>query len=196
MPHAVHSCIPHPAHSCMSMLPTIACFLHVACFSLQEESNTTQVSSWRSRRRNRGSDAQESEDRNHLNNGEAEEEVDVNTLRARQNGHHFPNNIFKCIFFYENVWISIKISLKFVPKVPIDNKPTLVQIMAWHWPAIIWTNDGLVYWCIHASLGVNELTHLWPRQNGQHFADNIFKCISSEKCNEISPMLCLGSICQ
>ena len=40
--------------------------------------------------------------------------------------------IFKCIFFNENVWILIKISLKFVPKGPIDNKSTLVQVMAWH----------------------------------------------------------------
>ena len=31
-----------------------------------------------------------------------------------------------------NAWISIKISLKFVPKGPIDNIPALVQIMAWH----------------------------------------------------------------
>ena len=34
----------------------------------------------------------------------------------------------------ENVWISIKISLKFVPKGPINNIPVLVQIMAWHRP--------------------------------------------------------------
>ena len=27
----------------------------------------------------------------------------------------------------------IKISLKFVPKGPINNNPALVQIMAWHW---------------------------------------------------------------
>ena len=54
-----------------------------------------------------------------------------NTLRPRQNGRHFPDDIFKCIFLNENVWISIKISLKFVPKVPIDNIPALVQIMAW-----------------------------------------------------------------
>ena len=38
---------------------------------------------------------------------------------------------FKRIFFNENVWISIKISLKFVPKGPINNIPALVQIMAW-----------------------------------------------------------------
>ena len=56
----------------------------------------------------------------------------INTLRPRQNGHHLPNNIFKCIFLNENVWISIKISLKVIPKGPIDNIPALVQIMAWH----------------------------------------------------------------
>ena len=38
------------------------------------------------------------------------------------------------IFFNENVWISIKISLKFVPKGPIKNIPAMVQIMAWHRP--------------------------------------------------------------
>ena len=31
----------------------------------------------------------------------------------------------------ENIWIPIKISLKFVPKGPINNIPALVQIMAW-----------------------------------------------------------------
>ena len=32
------------------------------------------------------------------------------------------------------MWISLKISLKFVPKVRINNIPELVQIMAWRWP--------------------------------------------------------------
>ena len=35
----------------------------------------------------------------------------INTLRLRQNGPHFPDDIFKWIFFNENVWISIQISL-------------------------------------------------------------------------------------
>ena len=43
----------------------------------------------------------------------------------------FPDYIFKWIFLNENVWILIKISLKFVPKGPINNIPALVQIMAW-----------------------------------------------------------------
>ena len=59
----------------------------------------------------------------------------LNTFRPRQNCCHFPDDIFKCIFLNENVWILIKISLKFVPKGPINNNiPTLVQIMAWHRP--------------------------------------------------------------
>ena len=55
----------------------------------------------------------------------------VNTLRPRQDGRHFTDDILKCIFLNENVWIPIKISLKFVRKGPINNIPALVQIMAW-----------------------------------------------------------------
>ena len=58
----------------------------------------------------------------------------VNSLRPRQNGRHFPDDNFKWIFLNENVWILIKISLKFVPRGRINNIPALVQIMAWHWP--------------------------------------------------------------
>ena len=47
---------------------------------------------------------------------------------------HFPDDIFKWIFLNENVWISINISLKFVRKGPINNIPTIVQVMAWRWP--------------------------------------------------------------
>ena len=55
----------------------------------------------------------------------------VNTLRPRQNGHHFTDDTFKRIFVNENVGVLIEISLKFVPKGPINNIPALVQIMAW-----------------------------------------------------------------
>ena len=57
----------------------------------------------------------------------------VNTLRPRQNGRHFADDILNCILLNENVWIPNKISLKFVPKGRINNIPSLVQI---------WTNDG------------------------------------------------------
>ena len=60
--------------------------------------------------------------------------VYVNTLSPRQNGRHSADNLFKCIFLNENIWILINISLNFVPKGPINNIPALVQIIAWHWP--------------------------------------------------------------
>ena len=58
----------------------------------------------------------------------------INTLRPRQNGLHFAGDTFKPISLKENVRISIKISLKFVHKSPIDNIPALFQIMAWRRP--------------------------------------------------------------
>ena len=39
---------------------------------------------------------------------------------------------FKCIFLNENDKIPILFSLKFVPSSPIENMPTLAQVMAWH----------------------------------------------------------------
>ena len=54
-----------------------------------------------------------------------------NKLRPRENSRHFPYNIFIWISLNANVSISIKISLKFVPKAQINNIPALVQIMAW-----------------------------------------------------------------
>ena len=58
----------------------------------------------------------------------------ISTLRPRQNGRHFPDDIFKFVFLNENVWISHKISLKSVLMVRINNIPALVQIMAWRRP--------------------------------------------------------------
>ena len=55
-------------------------------------------------------------------------------LRPRQNGRHSAEYLFKCTFLIENVWILIKMSLKFVPKGPISNIPALVQIMGWRRP--------------------------------------------------------------
>ena len=55
----------------------------------------------------------------------------LNTLRPRQNGRHFRDDIFKWIFLNGNIWISIDISLKFVAKGRINNILALVQIMAW-----------------------------------------------------------------
>ena len=102
------------------------------------------------------------------------------TLRPRQHGPHFPDDIFRCIFLNENIWIAIAISLSFVPKGPIGNILALVQTMAWRrsddkplsepmmvsllthicvtrpqW--VIPNNDSLVHVCIVVSLSLDEL---------------------------------------
>ena len=43
----------------------------------------------------------------------------------------FQTDNLKRIFLNENVWISFKIILNFVPKGPIFNIPVLVKLMAW-----------------------------------------------------------------
>ena len=90
----------------------------------------------------------------------------LNTFRPIQDGRHFPDNIFKCISLNENVWISLKVSLKPVPKVQINNIPALVQIMAWRRLAAKPLSEpmlGSLLMHINASLSLNELTlsYLW-----------------------------------
>ena len=84
----------------------------------------------------------------------------VNTLRPRQNGRHFADDIFKCIFLNENTSISINISLKFVPQGRINNIPALVPIMAWRQSGDKpYLNQWWrVYWRIYTSPGLNELS--------------------------------------
>ena len=58
----------------------------------------------------------------------------LNSSPPGQNGRHFADDIVKRIFLNENIWISNKISLKYVPWGEIDNMAALVQIMAWRRP--------------------------------------------------------------
>ena len=59
--------------------------------------------------------------------------MSVNSSPPGQNSRHFADDIFRCVFVNEKFYILIEISLKFVPKGPINNIPALVQIMAWRW---------------------------------------------------------------
>ena len=82
-----------------------------------------------------------------------------------QNGRHFADDTFRCIFVNEKFCVLIKISLKFVPKAPIDSIFALVKIMAWRWiglalnrrQAIIWTNADPLHWRTYVALGGDEL---------------------------------------
>ena len=63
----------------------------------------------------------------HTTFGGSSSKIDsVNSLRPGQDGRHFADDIFKCVFLNENVRIPIKISLKFVPNGLINNIPALV----------------------------------------------------------------------
>ena len=82
-------------------------------------------------------------------------------------------------FLNENIWILHKISLKFVPKVRIDNIAAMVQIMAWSQaddkplsePMMVIL---LMHRCATRPQWGNTLR---LKQNGCHFTDNIFGCI-------------------
>ena len=77
------------------------------------------------------------------------------TLRLRQDGRHFPDEIFKCIFLNENVWILFTISLKCVRKVRINNIPSLVQIMAWRQPSDKPLSEPMCEWLNKSPLPTN-----------------------------------------
>ena len=53
---------------------------------------------------------------------------------GRDKSCHFADDIFKLFFLNENVWILIKITLKFVSKGQINNNPAFDQAMAWRRP--------------------------------------------------------------
>ena len=97
----------------------------------------------------------------------------INTLRLRRNRRHFSDAIFKCIVLNANVLNSIKISLKFIPKSPINNIPALVQIMAWRRPGDKPLSVPMMVslWRIYASLGLNELSaQKWNRKQANQMA--------------------------
>ena len=88
-------------------------------------------------------------------------------------GRQFADNTFKCIFLNENVTISIKISLKFVAKGPINNIPALVQIMAWRRPGDKPLSEPMMvslptHICVTRPQWVNTWSQ-WPSVCRQHF---------------------------
>ena len=118
----------------------------------------------------------------------------------RQNGCHFADDIFKCIFFNKNVWISIKTTQNFVPKGSIDNIPALIHIMAWCRPGDKSLSQPmmgslLVHTCITGPQWVNQLMQglvcsvmeiVWHfshelshYKQGCLMGDNVQKCCSA-----------------
>ena len=106
----------------------------------------------------------------------------------------FYEKMWLWVFLNENVWISINISLKFVPRGPMNNIPTLVQVMAWRRPGdkplsepmmarlpthicvtrpqwVKMSFGGIFY--IAQSLGYFTLSRLWYRLFIAWFTENL-----------------------
>ena len=76
----------------------------------------------------------------------------IHIVLIRQNDH----DIFKCIFFNENLWISIEMSMNYCPNGPIVIKSVFVPAMTWrqkakrHDPNKRWSssvkNDDVIKW--------------------------------------------------
>ena len=96
----------------------------------------------------------------------------MNTSPHEQNDWHFTDNIFKCILMNVKFCILLQISLKFVPKGPVDSKPVLVQEMARHWTGKKPLSEP-VYWWIYAALGENKLIH-WSMNKIVHILHTIY----------------------
>ena len=77
----------------------------------------------------------------------------VNTLALGQNGWHFADYIFKCIFLKGNVFYLIRILLEFVPKGSVDDKVVL---------AITQTSIDQDPWCRMLPLGQGVIVDLTP----------------------------------
>ena len=95
-----------------------------------------------------------------------------NTLRARQHGRYFADDISKCISLNENVQISNKISLKFVLKGPINNVAALVHILACYQPGDKPTSETMMlilvtHLCVtlHQLFNISFGSVLWSYNN-------------------------------
>ena len=139
----------------------------------------------------------------------------INTLKPKQNCHHFADNILKCIFLNENVWITLKISLKFIPKVRINNIPALVQIMAWRRqggkplsvPMMFslmkhicitcpqWVDKSLICFC-YTEVWVKSLKCIYDFQKSFQFLPWVFHLFLISDSSDMSDMIWLITFCQ
>ena len=107
----------------------------------------------------------------------------VNKLKPRQDGRHFADDIFKRNFLNEKVWISINISLKFIPKGPIKNIAALVHNIAWRWPGDKPLSEPMMVWFTDAY--ICSTRPQWV--NMQYFVGDTFKHFSLTHCGLVMP---------
>ena len=124
----------------------------------------------------------------------------INILGSKQNSRHFADDIFICIFLYEN-WIFNQISLKFVPKRAIDHtwytntgldwrridaKPLSEPMMVFLLTHICATRPQCVKTrCVRICLTVLNYSNVfWKSIKGVNFSP-VFKALDSSRINYI-----------
>ena len=73
----------------------------------------------------------------------------------------FADNIFKFIFLQEYCWILTQISMEFIPKGPIINFATLVQIITWHWTGDKQLPETMMTWFADAYFSHSASMSFW-----------------------------------
>ena len=116
----------------------------------------------------------------------------INTLRPRQHGRHFADDNVMRICLNENVMISIKIPLKFVPHGPINNIPAQVQIMAWRRSGDKPLSEPMLVYCTGAYICVTRL-HWVNRAHLVYFT--IIRFFSSLRLDELIIIDANGYFC-
>ena len=115
----------------------------------------------------------------------------LNTLRPIQNGRHFSDDVFKYVLLIETIEISMNISLKFVIKVPINNIPTMVQIMAWRRKGDKPLSETMIVsWKKHAYFYMHQYMDVWV-SNPEPAASSVvvrYKCIKLYISATIQPI--------
>ena len=97
-------------------------------------------------------------------------------MKPRQNGRHFEDDNFKRISCMKITVFLFEFHWNMFPGVKSSIYQNWLRwwIGAYSAPSHIWTNGGLIYWRVYASLGRTQR----PRQ---FFADGIFKLVSFYK---------------
>ena len=116
----------------------------------------------------------------------------INTLRPGHICQHFGGDISKCIFSNDNFQFRWKkITLNYVPKRPINNIPSLVQIMVCHRPGDKPLSESmkvrlLTHICVTQPQRIKMLPHGW-------YPINFVTWSSPSLCLKMSCMIGINS---
>ena len=109
-----------------------------------------------------------------------------------QEKFHFTDNIFKCIFFNEIIQILLKISLKLVPKIWINNISALIQIMAWHWPGDKRLSEPVM---VNLQMRICITSHQWVKQHQEVISQKVKPILSVCKFAQLRKAIIFDHIC-